>query len=82
MNTYRCTISSLILNVEYILEPPQPPNALETAMVASRSINVKWQHKSQDTSEVTKYILQYKEGEGKLIKRLLAKSLFYKITIH
>lgn len=33
-------------------------------MVASRSINVKWQHKSQDTSEVTKYILQYKEGEG------------------
>ncbi|XP_050445648.1 cell adhesion molecule Dscam2 isoform X4 [Cataglyphis hispanica] len=47
-----------------VQEPPQPPNALETAMVASRSINVKWQHKSQDTSEVTKYILQYKEGEG------------------
>lgn len=35
-------------------------------MVASRSINVKWQHKAQDTSELTKYILQYKEGEGKL----------------
>lgn len=35
-------------------------------MVAARSINVKWQHKSQDTSEVTKYILQYKEGESKL----------------
>ncbi|XP_025156475.1 Down syndrome cell adhesion molecule-like protein Dscam2 isoform X7 [Harpegnathos saltator] len=47
-----------------VQEPPQPPNALETAMVASRSINVKWQHKAQDTSEVTKYILQYKEGEG------------------
>ncbi|KAH0954098.1 hypothetical protein HN011_010881, partial [Eciton burchellii] len=47
-----------------VQEPPQPPNAIETAMVASRSINVKWQHKSQDTSEVTKYILQYKEGEG------------------
>ncbi|XP_067213972.1 cell adhesion molecule Dscam2 isoform X6 [Linepithema humile] len=47
-----------------VQEPPQPPSALETAMVASRSINVKWQHKSQDTSEVTKYILQYKEGEG------------------
>ncbi|XP_076249067.1 Down syndrome cell adhesion molecule 2 isoform X3 [Calliopsis andreniformis] len=47
-----------------VQEPPQPPNTLETAMVASRSINVKWQHKSQDTSEVTKYILQYKEGEG------------------
>ncbi|KAG7203545.1 hypothetical protein KM043_013595 [Ampulex compressa] len=47
-----------------VQEPPQPPNALETAMVASRSINVKWQHKSQDTSEVTKYILQYKEGES------------------
>ncbi|XP_066599034.1 cell adhesion molecule Dscam2 isoform X3 [Prorops nasuta] len=47
-----------------VQEPPQPPSGLETAMVASRSINVKWQHKSQDTSEVTKYILQYKEGEG------------------
>ncbi|KAK2583617.1 hypothetical protein KPH14_009555 [Odynerus spinipes] len=47
-----------------VQEPPQPPHSLETAMVASRSINVKWQHKSQDTSEVTKYILQYKEGEG------------------
>ncbi|XP_076388387.1 Down syndrome cell adhesion molecule 2 isoform X7 [Megachile rotundata] len=47
-----------------VQEPPQPPNSLETAMVASRSINVKWQHKSQDTSEVTKYILQYKEGDG------------------
>ncbi|XP_046465971.1 dscam family member AbsCAM isoform X1 [Neodiprion pinetum] len=47
-----------------IQEPPQAPNALETAMVASRSINVKWQHKAQDTGEVTKYILQYKEGEG------------------
>ncbi|XP_048515678.1 Down syndrome cell adhesion molecule-like protein Dscam2 isoform X2 [Athalia rosae] len=47
-----------------IQEPPQPPNNLETAMVASRSINVKWQHKAQDTGEVTKYILQFKEGEG------------------
>lgn len=37
-------------------------------MVASRSINVKWQHKSQDTSEVTKYILQYKEGDGDYFK--------------
>ncbi|XP_015430998.1 PREDICTED: Down syndrome cell adhesion molecule-like protein Dscam2 [Dufourea novaeangliae] len=47
-----------------VQEPPQPPNSLETAMVASRSINVKWQHKSQDTGEVTKYILEYKEGTG------------------
>ena len=43
-------------------EPPMAPVNLETAMVASRSINVKWQHKAQDTSEVSKYILQYKEG--------------------
>ncbi|XP_043507613.1 Down syndrome cell adhesion molecule-like protein Dscam2 isoform X4 [Frieseomelitta varia] len=49
-----------------VQEPPQPPSSLETAMVASRSINVKWQHKSQDTSEVTKYILQYKEGDAGL----------------
>ncbi|XP_076288258.1 Down syndrome cell adhesion molecule 2 isoform X4 [Lasioglossum baleicum] len=47
-----------------VQEPPHPPNSLETAMVASRSINVKWQHKSQDTGEVTKYILEYKEGTG------------------
>lgn len=50
-------------------------------MVASRSINVKWQHKSQDTSEVTKYILQYKEGEGKyyftLIRYVAWNSLLY-----
>lgn len=45
-----------------------PPNGLETAMVASRSINVKWQHKPQDTTEVTKYILQYKETIGNCSK--------------
>lgn len=55
------------------LEPPQPPNSLETAMVASRSINVKWQHKSQDTTEVTKYILQYKEGDGDYFTIILEK---------
>ncbi|XP_034940449.1 Down syndrome cell adhesion molecule-like protein Dscam2 isoform X4 [Chelonus insularis] len=47
-----------------VQEPPQPPHGLETAMIAPRSINVKWQHKAQDTSEVSKYILQYKEGDG------------------
>ncbi|XP_011496238.1 PREDICTED: Down syndrome cell adhesion molecule-like protein Dscam2 [Ceratosolen solmsi marchali] len=47
-----------------VQEPPMAPGNLETAMVASRSINIKWQHKSQDTSEVSKYILQYKEGDG------------------
>lgn len=59
------------------LEPPQPPNSLETAMVASRSINVKWQHKSQDTTEVTKYILQYKEGDGDYFTYILKKKNFY-----
>lgn len=33
-------------------------------MIAARSINVKWQHRGQDTSEVSKYILQWKEGES------------------
>lgn len=33
-------------------------------MIAPRSINVKWQHRAQDTSEVSKYILQWKEGES------------------
>ncbi|XP_044016886.1 Down syndrome cell adhesion molecule-like protein Dscam2 isoform X3 [Aphidius gifuensis] len=47
-----------------VQEPPQPPHTLETAMIAARSINVKWQHRGQDTSEVSKYILQWKEGES------------------
>ncbi|XP_076179317.1 Down syndrome cell adhesion molecule 2 [Ptiloglossa arizonensis] len=66
---YFCRASNLYGHDQQLVqllvqEPPQPPNSLETAMVASRSINVKWQHKSQDTSEVNKYILQYKEGDG------------------
>ncbi|XP_017758311.1 PREDICTED: Down syndrome cell adhesion molecule-like protein Dscam2 isoform X7 [Eufriesea mexicana] len=66
---YFCQASNLYGREQQLVqllvqEPPQPPNSLETAMVSSRSINVKWQHKSQDTSEVTKYILQYKEGDA------------------
>ncbi|XP_023316145.1 Down syndrome cell adhesion molecule-like protein Dscam2 [Trichogramma pretiosum] len=44
-----------------VQEPPQAPVQLETAMLASRSVNVKWQHKAQDSSEISRYILQYKE---------------------
>ncbi|XP_031836496.1 Down syndrome cell adhesion molecule 2 isoform X5 [Nomia melanderi] len=66
---YFCQASNLYGREQQLVqllvqEPPHPPNSLETAMVASRSINVKWQHKSQDTGEVTKYILEYKEGIG------------------
>ncbi|OAD56368.1 Down syndrome cell adhesion molecule-like protein Dscam2 [Eufriesea mexicana] len=53
---YFCQASNLYGREQQLVqllvqEPPQPPNSLETAMVSSRSINVKWQHKSQDTSE-------------------------------
>lgn len=44
-----------------VQEPPLPPSALEAAMVSSRSVNLKWQPRSGDSAEVTKYIVEYRE---------------------
>jgi Immunoglobulin I-set domain/Fibronectin type III domain len=44
-----------------VQEPPQPPSALETAIVASRSVSLKWQPRGGDAAEVTKYIVEYRE---------------------
>lgn len=46
-----------------VQEPPQPPSALETAIVASRSVNLKWQPRGGDAAEVTKYIVEYREAD-------------------
>ncbi|KAB0795843.1 hypothetical protein PPYR_09904 [Photinus pyralis] len=44
-----------------VQEPPLSPQHLEAAMISSRSINLKWQHKSGDSNEVFKFIVEYKE---------------------
>lgn len=44
-----------------VQEPPQPPSALEAVMVSSRSVTLKWQPRSGDTAEVTKYIVEFME---------------------
>lgn len=46
-----------------VQEPPQPPAALEAAMVSSRSVNLKWQPRGGDAAEVTKYIVEYMETD-------------------
>ncbi|KAF5279124.1 hypothetical protein FQA39_LY05802 [Lamprigera yunnana] len=44
-----------------VQEPPLSPQHLEAAMISSRSINLKWQHKSGDSNEVFKFIVEYRE---------------------
>ncbi|CRL00266.1 CLUMA_CG013539, isoform A [Clunio marinus] len=44
-----------------VQEPPQPPSLLETSIVSSRSISIKWQPRGGDAAEVTKYIVEYRE---------------------
>ncbi|XP_065091075.1 cell adhesion molecule Dscam2 isoform X7 [Ochlerotatus camptorhynchus] len=44
-----------------VQEPPQPPSSLETSMISSRSVNLKWHPRGGDAAEVTKYIIEYRE---------------------
>lgn len=46
-----------------VQEPPQPPAALLTTIVTSRSVNLKWQPRGNDAAEVTKYIVEYMDFE-------------------
>lgn len=48
-----------------VQEPPLAPQQLEAAMVSSRSVNIKWQHKSGDSNEVYKFIVEYRELDRK-----------------
>lgn len=50
-----------------VQEPPAPPQALEAAMVSSRSVNIKWQHKTGDANEVFKFIVEYREIDSKFM---------------
>lgn len=44
-----------------VQEPPQTPSSLEAALISSRSVSLKWQPRSGDSAEVTKYIVEYME---------------------
>ncbi|KAJ8974837.1 hypothetical protein NQ317_006679 [Molorchus minor] len=46
-----------------VQEPPAPPQNLEAAMISSRSVNLKWQHKSGDSNEVLKFIVEFRETD-------------------
>lgn len=46
-----------------VQEPPQPPSSLETTVVSSRSVSLKWQPRGGDAAEVTKYIVEYREND-------------------
>lgn len=48
-----------------VQEPPLNPQNLETAMVSSRSVNIKWQQKTGDSNEVFKFIVEYREADSK-----------------
>lgn len=48
-----------------VQEPPLNPQYVEAAMISSRSVNIKWQHKSGDSNEVFKFIVEYRELERK-----------------
>jgi Down syndrome cell adhesion molecule-like protein 1 len=42
-----------------VQEPPQPPSSLEATIVSSRSVNLRWQPRDMDATEITKYIVEY-----------------------
>lgn len=48
-----------------VQEPPHSPHNLETVMVSSRSVNIKWQQKSGDSNEVLRFIVEYREADRK-----------------
>lgn len=63
-----------------VQEPPQAPAAVEAAIVSSRSVNLKWQPRSGDSAEVTKYIVEYREFDRKtLFKHFKTKNLIHPI---
>jgi hypothetical protein len=56
--------------MQFCLEPPKSPTNLESVMISSRSVNIQWQQQSTDSTEVTKYLVQYQENHGKYSRLL------------
>lgn len=48
-----------------VQEPPKSPEHLEVVMVSSRSVNLKWQHKSGNSNDIFKFIVEYREQDSK-----------------
>ncbi|XP_060535010.1 cell adhesion molecule Dscam2 isoform X1 [Cylas formicarius] len=46
-----------------VQEPPVPPQNVEVPTKTSTSVNLKWSHKSGDSNEVFKFIVEFKEME-------------------
>ncbi|XP_045464515.1 Down syndrome cell adhesion molecule-like protein Dscam2 isoform X8 [Harmonia axyridis] len=46
-----------------VQEPPMSPQNVEATMIGSRSVNLKWQHRSGDSTEVFKFIIEYRQQD-------------------
>lgn len=64
-----------------VQEPPQAPSALETTMITSRSVSLKWQPRGGDAAEVTKYIAEYRELDRQWHSIELSDPPKYSVTI-
>ncbi|KAJ9598443.1 hypothetical protein L9F63_010887, partial [Diploptera punctata] len=47
-----------------VQEPPRNPINLESVMISSRSVNIQWKQPTSESTEVTKYLVQYQENNG------------------
>ncbi|PSN52800.1 Down syndrome cell adhesion molecule-like protein Dscam2 [Blattella germanica] len=45
-----------------VQEPPRSPVNLESVMISSRSVNIQWKQPTSESTEVTKYLVQYQEN--------------------
>ncbi|XP_044271118.1 Down syndrome cell adhesion molecule-like protein Dscam2 isoform X3 [Tribolium madens] len=67
--TYFCQASNMYGKEQQLVqllvqEPPSSPKELEATMISSRSVTLKWHHKSGNTDEVFKFLVEFKESDG------------------
>ncbi|XP_063920715.1 cell adhesion molecule Dscam2 isoform X4 [Zophobas morio] len=67
--TYFCQASNMYGKDQQLVqlivqEPPVSPQNLEATTTSSTSINIKWQHKSEDSDRIFKFIVEYREEES------------------
>lgn len=48
-----------------VQEPPGPPQNVEVPSKSSTSVSLKWAHKSTDSNEVFKFIVEFREADRK-----------------
>jgi hypothetical protein len=79
--TYFCQASNMYGKDQQLVqllvqEPPMSPQNLEAVMISSTSVHLKWQHNSGDSDEVFKFIIEFRETDGKF------PSAFVKILLN